>query len=477
MEASIRELLVQKGFRFFPQSRRQIGTAAVYFARRGEWSFIATIQPEALPQLDEALVIDSATNLTVCPLTWQNYLALRGLLSLTPLPCDMPASFGTGDRLGMVGAAHLQALMRYPVFPVIAQQSPRELVRTGRDFRNVLLSAVAGVLETGYTGKFGADADHIKYQQQLMQAIEAGYSMYTIDVSDNLYDISALSAPELADKVRALTPLSLTIARGLAGKSIRLPSGEDYTLEQEKLLQSAVIFEAAMQKVCRFHALLQQHRDSFDLEVSIDESARVTTVEDHLYVIEYLRRSDVHVWSIAPRFPGKFEKGVDYRGDLQELQRALQLHAALCRELGGYRLSLHSGSDKFSVYPLLREATQDNFHVKTSGTSWLQAIDLIAEVDVQLFTHLYQLCLRHLEESKQAYEVSLVPEQFPPQPPKEQVSQFVAQPHVRQLFHISYGALLEEAGRDIHAVLHAHEVEHVQRVQEHIERHLQPLLT
>ena len=467
------QFLREHGLRFYPRSLRLVGEIPVAFAKYEEHRFVVCRQ---LLPIDKPCAVLQLGELYLYPMDWQNYLLLREALSVTAAPCDKSASFGTGDRLGMVTAAHLQALSRYEVFPVIAQQSPRELVKTGRDFREVLLSAVCGILEMGYTGKFGADADHIKHEEQLLQAIEAGYSMYTVDLSDHLRDITRLTQPEIVDKTRTLSPLSQSIVRDHVNMPLRAEGGIRYTMDAERLVQSAITFEEAVQRAVRFYELLKEHLGQFDYEISIDESARVTTPEDHLYVVEYLRRSGVNLWSLAPRFPGEFQKGVDYVGDLVEVERAFRLHAALCWELQGYRLSLHSGSDKFSMYPLFREATCGNFHIKTSGTSWLQAVQVIARADAALFTALYRLCLQHLEESKQAYQVSLSADQLPPDPPAD-LNAFLSQPAVRQLFHISYGVLLEEAGNTICDLLYAHEREHYHLVVEHIERHLEALLS
>ena len=465
-------ILEKHSIRFYPHSIRQGEGFEVAFAKQDPHGFVVSVSPIPTPEPADAVRLEGVY---LYPLDWHNYLALRDVLGLRPSVCTKPCSFGTGDRLGMVTAAHLQALRNYDVFPVLAQQSPRELARTGRDFRDVLLSAVSGVLETGYTGKFGADADHIKHEQQLRQAIEAGYTMYTIDLSDHLRDVTRLTQPEIADKTRALSSLSQSIIRDYANMTLRAENGVHYTLQAQLLVQSAITFGEAMQRAVRFHEVVKEHLVGVDLEVSIDESPRVTTPEDHLYVVEYLRRSEVPLWSLAPRFPDEFQKGVDYAGDLQELEKAFYLHAAVCQHLKGYRLSLHSGSDKFSIYRLFREATGGNFHVKTSGTSWLQAVQLIAQTDADLFRELYRLCLHHFEESRQAYQVSINLSQFPKEPPAE-ASVFLSLPHVRQLFHISYGVLLEERGQAIRDLLDAYEQEHYRLVAEHIGRHLQALL-
>lgn len=469
---AVARLLEERDIRFYPRSVRQIGEVHLAFAKHGRQGFVVSRQ---LLPTQEQLTFILVDGIYLYPLDWSNYLALRDLLALRPSTCDKPVSLGTGDRLGMVTAAHVEACEGYDVFPVVAQQSPREMVRTGRDFRDTLLSAVAGVLETGYTGAWGADADHIKHEQQLLQAAEAGYSMYTIDVSNHLREVTRLTQPEIVDKARALSPLSQSIIRDHANMRIRTEDEEPYTLDAQQLVLSAIAFEDAVQEACRLYETLRSNSGTFDFEVSVDESSRVSTPEDHVYVVEYLRRSSVPLTSLALRFPGEFQKGIDYVGNINELGRAFRLHAALCRELQGYRLSLHSGSDKFSIYRLFHESTGGRFHVKTSGTSWLQAVQLIAQTDASLFTELYRLCLLYLEESRRGYHVPICPEQFPPLPPGDLLA-FVQKPHVRQLFHISYGVLLEEAGSAIRDLLIAHEQEHYRLVTEHIKRHLQLLV-
>ncbi|MCS7309431.1 MAG: tagaturonate epimerase family protein [Armatimonadetes bacterium] len=465
-------LLQEHDMRFYPRSIRQVGEVSIAFAKYQGQGFIVSLHPLQVEALGSVIKLGE---MYLYPVDWYNYLALRELLHLSPSPCERSPSFGTGDRLGMVSAAHLRALSRYELFPVIAQQSPRELVRTGRDFREVLLDAVCGVLEEGYLGSFGADADHIQHEQQLLQAIEAGYTLFTIDLSDRLRDTSQLTPPEVADKARALSPLSQSIIRQGANLSVRAGDYLRYNLSEARMVQSAITFEEALEHVVHLHEILQRHLPDHNLEVSIDESSRVTTLEDHFYVVEYLRRRGVELWSLAPRFPGEFQKGVDYEGDLTELERAFRLHAALCRQLQGYRLSLHSGSDKFRIYSLWREATEGQFHVKTSGTSWLQAVQLVSRTDPALFNQMYQLSLSHLEHSKRAYRVSLRAEQLPPVPPAD-LEAFLSQPSVRQLFHISYGVLLDEYGSAIRQLLEAHEQEHYRLVAENIERHLQALV-
>ena len=119
----------------------------------------------------------------------------------------------------------------------------------------------------------------------------------------------------------------------------------------------------------------------FELELSIDETRQPTSLAEHYIIADQFRQQGSQLISIAPKFIGDFEKGVDYKGDLGELERSLADHAALARELGPYKLSLHSGSDKLSLYPILARTTNGCFHVKTAGTSYLEALRVVARHD------------------------------------------------------------------------------------------------
>ena len=101
-------------------------------------------------------------------------------------------------------------------------------------------------------------------------------------------------------------------------------------------------------------------------------------------VVSELQRLGMDFVSFAPRFVGRFEKGVEYIGDIDELQRDFEIPAEIARALGPYKLSLHSGSDKYSTYPLIAEATQGVVHLETAGTSWAEAFRVIANNDPDL---------------------------------------------------------------------------------------------
>jgi hypothetical protein len=460
--------LRKTGYKPYPNSFRSVGSSQVFVAKKDGREWVGVKQGEPKIEMEGANPVSDG--IALYELTWDNYQVLARHLPLRPSTTDRTGTFGTGDRLGMATAAHLSALMGYDAFPVVAQQSPRELERTGRTFKSVLLDAVMGVLESGYQGEFGADADHVKDEPRLLEGLEAGYSMYTLDVGDDLRDLTGVKRTVEAE---LLTAASRKVIKSGTGRKLKAP-GVDWTMSGPELTKSALVYEKAMLTVVDRYKTAVSHRADIDLEVSIDEGGRETTFEDHYYVAEFLHVHAVDFRSLAPKFPGEFQKAVDFRGSLDALSASFHGHATLAREIQGYRLSLHSGSDKFSVYSLLAKAGMGCFHIKTSGTSWLQAVKVVAEKDASLFADMYSLCCRKLTESKKAYHVDITPEHFPAEPLGD-IAAFYARPEVQQLFHISYGALLGEYRDRMLAVLRDSEEEHYANVAGHIDRHLKLL--
>ena len=126
--------------------------------------------------------------------------------------------------------------------------------------------------------------------------------------------------------------------------------------------------------------------------MSVDETESPTTAAQHYFIASELSRRGVKLDSLAPRFCGQFQKGVDYIGDIHELEENFRVHAGIARHFG-YKLSLHSGSDKFSVFSSFASCCDGHFHVKTAGTSWLEAMAVVAETEPQLYRRIHAFAL------------------------------------------------------------------------------------
>ena len=173
-----------------------------------------------------------------------------------------------------------------------------------------------------------------------------------------------------------------------------------------------------------------------EVEFAVDETDYPTKPAEHVVVVSELQRLGMDFVSFAPRFVGRFEKGVEHIGDLDELKRDFEVHAEIARTLGPYKLSLHSGSDKYSTYPLIAEATQGMVHLKTAGTSWAEALRVIAHNDPDLMREVLALALDSFEANRKSYHLSCDPTKIPTDPTDEQVARLMDVVDSRQVLHV-----------------------------------------
>jgi tagaturonate epimerase len=211
-----------------------------------------------------------------------------------------------------------------------------------------------------------------------------------------------------------------------------------------------------------------------EVEFAVDETDYPTKPAEHIVVVSELQRLGMDFVSFAPRFVGRFEKGVEYIGDINELQRDFEIHAEIARALGPYKLSLHSGSDKYSTYPLIAEATKGVVHLKTAGTSWAEALRVIANNDPDLMREVLALALDSFEANRKSYHLSCDPTKIPTDPTDDEGAQLMDVIDSRQVLHVGYGAILEEFGTRMYQVWNANEEEHYQIIADHFVKHLAP---
>lgn len=414
----------------------------------------------------------------VCPLTWRNVQSLMVLIpELRPkrVPFGTP-SFGFGDRLGLATPGHVKALEGAKVFPILAQQSMRENARTGRSFADVIVDAVFGVLQAGWNQGFGADADHLKSVEEAYKAARLGYTMFTCDPSDFLISIEKLSEEELRQKLRAI-PLT-DLENVYLKRSFTVPGLGRLRFSRHELVQIALKFWKAIGFVDEMYQTLQKTLpQGFDFEVSLDEAFLPTSPKEHLFWVLELRRRGVKLTSFAPRFPGVMEKAVDYQGDLEEFRQALRAHVAIARGFGPYRISLHSGSDKWSLYPLLAQETDGLWHVKTAGTSYLLALEVLARFSPAFFREILFFACERFPVDRQGYQVSAELPVLPnPQDLHDQdLLKLLKNPSVRQVLHVTFGAVMQKYGDDLKQKLLLYEETYHEILAKHLGKHLEAL--
>jgi len=366
----------------------------------------------------------------------------------------------------------------------------------GRWTEEVLDDVTWAVFQEGYRGGFGADADHVKILSDLDAAAKAGFKMYTIDPSDyvnnraDTYNLSVLRLEFEKLPWKEMGCEKEAFLKAYLGKEFCITvSGEEKTFKfsEESLLRAAVKYSAAILHMARMHRHLKKifGRRKFDVELSIDETETQTSHLEHYFIISELKRLGIRITSLALRFVGRFEKAIDYIGDLKEFEESFKLHVSIARAYGLYKLSIHSGSDKFAIYPILGKYASDIVHLKTAGTSYLEALRVVARNDPSLFREIVDYSLKVFDRDRKSYHMSTDLSSIPESsrvPDEDLEKVFLGENNARQLLHITYGSILtakndgEWLFRDrIMKVLIENEEEHYETVARHIKRHVEML--
>ncbi len=428
---------------------------------------------------------EMAGNVRLCPLTAHNAAVLRGRLPwLRPQPLGLKTSAGSGDRLGLATPGHIRAFRAVRgIAPILAQQSMRENARTGRTPQQVMDDAMWGVLQEGWREPWGSDADHLKTTEHVDLCVVARYTFFTIDPGDHV-DNAAHTDPldVLRTKYEQLpwdrlkeTPEGM--CDRYLGQTHQI-GGLSLVYEETALLRAAAKYGRALAHTAEMFRHLKRAKGDvpFDLEVSVDETETPTTPLEHLFIASELKRLGVEWVSLAPRYVGRFEKGVDYIGDLETFEASFTKHAAIARAVGPYKLSIHSGSDKFSIYPMMAEHTHGLSHLKTAGTSYLEALRAIAQVDPDLFREILMLAIGRYPEDRATYHVSAEAGKVPdPETLRDdELGGVLDTFDGREVLHVTFGSVLDRMGDRLKAVLDAREEAHYAALRTHFIKHLAP---
>lgn len=310
-------------------------------------------------------------------------------------------TIGCGDRLGLATPGHLRAIEGYDAFPVLAQQSIRELTLTGRGYDRVVADATFLVFQEGYTRGYGADGDHLKTIKDIDVALAAKMPMITLDLTDFLAPRAAeMSAAKVDEVFEQVDPhLKAYIHENYEGKTFNV-RGAAFVLDRTEARRCALMYWRALDFSRDVDRHLKEKIGSdYDLEISIDETTTPTLPSHHLFIARELLARHVIVNSLAPRFIGEFQKAIDYRGDIREFDKQLAEHCLIAKEHGNYKISIHSGSDKYSVFPGHWEAHGDAFASEDLG-------DELARSDPCRFTNRSRSFSEDARESKNAFRRS-----------------------------------------------------------------------
>jgi len=414
---------------------------------------------------------------------------------LAPSPLGLKKSFGFGDRLGLATPGHLASCRKFGFAPIFAQQSIREMERTQRTPEEVMSAARAALAHADFSGKWGADADHLKTPRDVDITAAAGFCFFTIDPSAFVNnDADAMSENALAQELEKMISdgvLQDDWDRHYRDATYEVALGLVLRFPAEELQRAAVKYGRAIAHsadMARHIAQVCTARDgnarAFEIEVSVDETDTPTSALEHLFFGLELKRRGVRVVSLAPRFIGEMEKGIDYRGDFHAFERALDAHVAVARYCGPYKISVHSGSDKFSIYPIVGRVCGELLHVKTAGTSYLEALRVLARTDLQLLKNIAEFCHARFETDRQSYHISTTQNEVETLGTQNLGDDAAAWERAylderigRQLLHVTFGSVLtQDGGQKFKAPLLERLTReddlHAQLLEAHFDKHL-----
>jgi hypothetical protein len=406
-------------------------------------------------------------------------------------------SFGVGDRFAHQAAAQLRACMLaaeqgVEVIPVW-NKSNREHVTIGSEPGSLRAAADAAVRALGWKKPYHVDADHIRLET--VDRFLASSDFYTIDVADSI------GQPPPAGAVKAFVDRHPDLIGRLEVPGIETPF-ETSRAEVERIAGKYLLAVQEAGSIYR-HIAARKGEGQFITEVSMDETDSPQTPPELLIILAAIADEKIPIQTIAPKFTGRFNKGVDYVGDLRQFEREFQQDlAVIAFAVGKYglpanlKLSVHSGSDKFSIYAPIRRALARSgagLHLKTAGTTWLEEVIGLAEAGgpgLDLAREIYAHALEKREALCAPYAavIDIRPGGLPSSQEVQRWSseQFVFalrhdprcpafNPNVRQLIHVGY-KIAAQMGERYLKLLETCEPTISRNVTENLyQRHLKPL--
>lgn len=478
------------GMEVYPRSLTAARNALFFLGRRDGKKFVGAIS--AAPDIPFSgqktpLQIDGrALSLTIVEASPSVTAQLRTILPfLIAHPLGLRKSAGFGDRLGLATPGHVRAARGTGIAAIFAQQSMRENARTGRTPQEVMDDALWGAFQEGWREGFGADADHLKTPADIDLCAAAGYSFYTIDPGEFVDNAaSSDSQAEIERKVNALPWDRLESSPGdleaaLLGRPVDLGSFALH-ITREVLLRAAAKYGRAVAHTAAMHRHLASAMGArpFELEMSVDETETVSTLAEHVYIAAELKRLGVRCVSLAPRYVGDFEKGVDYIGGLDAFEKSFAQHLAVAKAFGPYKLSLHSGSDKFSIYPIAARLAGELVHLKTAGTSYLEALRAIAMLNPSLFREIAAFALERYPADRASYHVSAEASKMPSVSGLSDAAlpTLLEDFHAREILHVTFGSVINDPRfrAPFFSTLRNNEETYSQIIERHFQKHLAP---
>ena len=406
-------------------------------------------------------------------------------------------SFGVGDRFAHQAKSQLAAFQKLAADGVqiapVWNKSNREHTFVGSEPQSVFDAAKSAVATLGWNHGWHVDADHIRLET--VDRFIPCSDFFTLDVADSIGKAPA------AEDVKAFVDRHPELIGTITIPDIATPF-QTTRAEIERIVSKYLLAVQDAGKIYR-HIAAAKGEDHFIAEVSMDETDAPQTPPELLVILATIADEKIRAQTIAPKFTGRFNKGVDYVGDLAQFEK--EFHddlAVIAFAIARYglpanlKLSVHSGSDKFSLYPIIRRTLPKfgaGLHIKTAGTTWLEEVIGLAEAGgdgLALAKEMYAYALAHVDELCAPY-ASVIDIDKSKLPSAEIVNAWTGaqlanairhipshpefNANIRQLLHVSF-KLAAKAGARYTDLLKANEDIVAKNVTENIyERHMRPL--
>jgi hypothetical protein len=406
-------------------------------------------------------------------------------------------TFGVGDRFAHQAKAQLRAFQMaaergIDITPVW-NKSNREHLIVGSEPSSVEAAAAIAIRESGWNKPWHVDADHINLDT--VDRFIAPSDFYTLDVAHFI----GKPAPDADIQAFVARHPELVGTLAIPGVDKPISTTPAYVAEVASKYLAAVKAAGAIYR----HIVAKKGAENFITEVSIDETDSPQTPPELLIILAAIADEKIPIQTIAPKFTGRFNKGVDYVGDTAQF--AIEFSddlAVIAYAIEKYhlpetlKLSVHSGSDKFSIYGAIRDAirrTGAGLHLKTAGTTWLEELIGLAEAGPEglaLAKEVYAEAFAHKEELCEPY-AAVIDIDYAKLPSPEVVKGWTAEqytdalrhvqknpnfnPNVRQLLHVGYKVAAKMGDRYLN-MLKQSEDSISRNVTENIfDRHIKPL--
>lgn len=406
-------------------------------------------------------------------------------------------SFGVGDRFAHQAKAQLRAFTLAAeegaeICPVW-NKSNREHMIVGSKPDSVRAAAENAVSELGWQRSFHVDADHINLET--VDGFLKASDYYTLDVA------AAIGKPAANERVNAFVGRHPELLQ-----RIKLDGGpEALTVSRDEATRTAKKYLFAVEEAGRIyrHIAAVRRPGSFITEVSMDETDSPQTPGELLLILVMLADQGIPLQTVAPKFTGRFNKGVDYVGDLAQFETEFRSDLAVIAHVvktyglpSELKLSVHSGSDKFSIFPVIYRALRETgagVHVKTAGTTWLEeliglaeaggnGLDLAKEIYAEAYAHREELCAPYAAVIDVDPAKLPSPDEIRRWTPKQYVNALrhdqkcpEFNPSLRQLLHVGYKVAAKMGSRYLDRV-EAYEESISRNVTTNLyDRHIKPI--